>query len=121
MESTPVNWEALDSLVISFAKSEHLIEDSSALASPSSSPSSSSSYQYRLLIRQIRRSIEAGDVDGAIYLLREHVPVLLDDHRILFRLQKQVRPFSHGDDIFGGGGLTFMLFVICVFRNLSSY
>ncbi|KAL0909604.1 hypothetical protein M5K25_020488 [Dendrobium thyrsiflorum] len=88
MESTLVNWEALDSLVISFAKSEHLIEDSSALSSPSS-PSSSSSYQYRLLIRQIRRSIEAGDVDSAIYLLREHVPVVLDDHRILFRLQKQ--------------------------------
>lgn len=90
MESTPVNWEALDSLVISFAKSEHLIEDSSALSSSSSSsPSSSSSYQHRLLIRQIRRSIEAGDVDGAIYLLREHAPVVLDDHRILFRLQKQ--------------------------------
>ncbi|XP_020591283.1 uncharacterized protein LOC110032108 [Phalaenopsis equestris] len=88
MESTPVNWEALDSLVTSFAKSDHLIEDSSGLSSPSS-PSSSSSYQYRLLIRQIRRSIEAGDVDGAVCLLREHVPVVLEDHRILFRLQKQ--------------------------------
>ncbi|KAG0487085.1 hypothetical protein HPP92_009180 [Vanilla planifolia] len=94
MESTPVNWESLDSLVINFAKSEHLIEDSSAPSSPSSSSASSSSnssssYHSRLLIRQIRRSIESGDVDSAIYLLREHAPVVLDDHRILFRLQKQ--------------------------------
>ncbi|XP_010916642.1 uncharacterized protein [Elaeis guineensis] len=93
MESTPVNWEALDSLVLDFAKSEHLLEDSSPSTSPSSSSpsssSSSSSYRSRLIIRQIRRCIEAGDVDGAIDQLRLHVPAVLDDHRILFRLQKQ--------------------------------
>lgn len=89
MESTPVNWEALDSLIISFAKTEHLIEDSSLHSPPPSFPSSCSSYQHRLLIRQIRRSIEAGDVDGAINILSGNAPVVLEDHRILFRLQKQ--------------------------------
>ncbi|KAL4582316.1 hypothetical protein LXL04_006863 [Taraxacum kok-saghyz] len=88
----PVNWEALDSLVIEFAKSENLIEDSSPPASPSSSsPSScsSSSYQYRVLILQIRRLLQFGDIDSAIDLLHLHVPSVLDDHRLLFRLQKQ--------------------------------
>ncbi|KAL3526767.1 hypothetical protein ACH5RR_011423 [Cinchona calisaya] len=87
MDSTPVNWEALDALVIDFAKSENLIEDSTPSPSPSSS--SSSSYHSRLLIRQIRRSLEAGDIDVALDLLRVHAPFALDDHRLLFRLQKQ--------------------------------
>lgn len=89
---SPVNWEALDSLVIEFAKSENLIEDSSPPASPSSSsPSScsSSSYQYRVLILQIRRLLQFGDIDSAIDLLRLHAPSVLEDHRLLFRLQKQ--------------------------------
>ncbi|XP_028106382.1 uncharacterized protein LOC114305486 [Camellia sinensis] len=94
MESMPVNWEALDALVIDFAKSENLIEDSAvsssspSSSSPSSSPSSFS-YHSRLLIRQIRRSLEVGDIDVAIDLLRVHAPLILDDHRLLFRLQKQ--------------------------------
>ncbi|KAJ8567241.1 hypothetical protein K7X08_019449 [Anisodus acutangulus] len=96
MNSIPVNWEALDSLIIDFVKSENLIEDS---VSPSTSPSpslssstsssSSSSYQSRLLIRQIRRSVECGDMYAAIDLLRLHAPFVLDDHRLLFCLQKQ--------------------------------
>ncbi|GMH24602.1 hypothetical protein Nepgr_026445 [Nepenthes gracilis] len=92
MDSTPVNWEALDRLVIEFAKSENLIEESS---SPPSSPSSSSqspsssSYQSRLLIRQIRRSLESGDISSALDLLHLRAPAILDDHRLLFRLQKQ--------------------------------
>lgn len=101
MDSTPVNWEALDALIIDFAKSENLFEDSysssSSLSSTPSSPSSSSSpspssssYHSRLVIRQIRRSLEAGDVDAAIDLLRNHAPFILDDDRLLFRLQKQV-------------------------------
>lgn len=90
-----MNWEALDDLVIDFAKSENLIEDSFSSPSPLSSPSpsssvSSSSYQSRLIIRQIRRCLEAGDIDSAIDLLRTHAPFVLDDHRLLFRLQKQV-------------------------------
>lgn len=100
--TTPVNWEALDALVIDFAKSENLIEDSfasssspsSVHSSPSSSSSpslSSSSYHSRLIIRQIRRSLECGDVDAAIDILRAHAPFILDDHRLLFRLHKQVR------------------------------
>lgn len=93
MESTPVNWETLDNLVIDFAKSENLIEDSSSSSSssftPSSSPSSSSSYHSRLIIRQIRRSLESGDIDAAMDLLQIHAPSILHDHRILFRLQKQ--------------------------------
>ncbi|KAL5557033.1 hypothetical protein UlMin_039269 [Ulmus minor] len=93
MESTLVNWEALDALVIEFAKSENLIEDWFASSSPSSSPSSpslsSSSYHSRLIIRQIRRSLEVGEVDAAIDLLRAHAPFVLDDYRLLFRLQKQ--------------------------------
>ncbi|XP_057500144.1 uncharacterized protein LOC130784328 isoform X1 [Actinidia eriantha] len=90
MESMPVNWEALDALVIGFAKSENLIEDSAVSShSPPPSPSSSSSYHSRLLIRQIRRSLEVGDIDAAVDLLRARTPSLLDDHRLLFRLQKQ--------------------------------
>ncbi|KAJ8764381.1 hypothetical protein K2173_006121 [Erythroxylum novogranatense] len=93
MDSTPVNWEALDSLVIDFAKSENLMEDSlsspSQLSSPSSSSVSSSSYHSRLIIRQIRRCLETGDIDSAIDLLRVHGRFILDDHRFLFRLQKQ--------------------------------
>lgn len=83
-----VNWESLDALVVEFARSERLIEDAHP-ASPPSSPSSSS-YGSRLVNRQIRRSLEAGDVDAAIELLRSHAPFILDDRRILFRLQKQV-------------------------------
>ncbi|KAK7251062.1 hypothetical protein RIF29_33937 [Crotalaria pallida] len=95
MESAPVNWETLDALVIDFAKSENLIEDSDSVPSPSpsSSPSSSSpsssSYQLRLVIRQIRRSLESGAIDAAVDLLRLHAPSILTDHRILFRLHKQ--------------------------------
>lgn len=92
MDSTPVNWEALDSLIVDFAKSENLIEETTVSSPPSSSPSSSpasSSYYLRLLIRQIRRSLEVGDIDAALDLLRAHVPFVLDDHRYLFRLQKQ--------------------------------
>ncbi|KAG4943729.1 hypothetical protein JHK85_048375 [Glycine max] len=91
MESTPVNWEALDALLIDFAKSENLIEDSSApSSSPSPSPSpSSSSYHSRLVIRQIRRAVETGAIDAAVALLRLHAPSILTDHKILFRLHKQ--------------------------------
>ncbi|XP_059293662.1 uncharacterized protein LOC132046873 isoform X2 [Lycium ferocissimum] len=77
-----VNWEALDSLIIDFVKSENLIEEDS-VGSPSSC------YQSRLLIRQIRRSVEYGHIDAAIDLLRVHAPSVLDDHRLLFSLQKQ--------------------------------
>ncbi|XP_077251485.1 ran-binding protein in the microtubule-organising centre protein [Tasmannia lanceolata] len=89
MESMPVNWEALDSLVIEFVKSENLVEEfQNSPPSPPPSPSSSS-YRSRLLIRQIRKSLEIGDVDFAINLLRIHAPSVLEDHRLLFRLQKQ--------------------------------
>ncbi|KAK4791505.1 hypothetical protein SAY86_031918 [Trapa natans] len=94
MESTPVNWESLDVLVVDFVRSENLIEDtapssSSSTGSSPSSLSSSSSYRSRLVNRQIRRSLEAGEVDAAIKLLRSHAPSILEDRRILFRLQKQ--------------------------------
>ncbi|TQD91414.1 hypothetical protein C1H46_022982 [Malus baccata] len=101
MDSTPINWEALDALIIDFAKSEKLVEDSSSTFTTSSSPPSSppsssspssissSSYHSRLIIRQIRRALEAGHIDAAIGLLRSHAPFILDDHRLLFRLQKQ--------------------------------
>ncbi|XP_020209052.1 uncharacterized protein LOC109793985 isoform X2 [Cajanus cajan] len=82
MESMPVNWEALDALLIDFAKSENLIEDSSA-------PSTSSSYHSRLLIRQIRHSLETAAIDAALHLLRLHAPSILSDRKILFRLHKQ--------------------------------
>ncbi|KAK4260072.1 hypothetical protein QN277_003240 [Acacia crassicarpa] len=91
MESMSVNWETLDNLVIDFAKSENLIEDSpsSTAFTSSSSPSSSSSYHSRLIIRQFRRSLESGDIDAAMDLLQIHAPSILLDHKILFRLQKQ--------------------------------
>ncbi|KAI3992011.1 hypothetical protein MKX01_014902 [Papaver californicum] len=85
MDSTPVNWDTLDSLVINFAKSENLLED---FTESSSSPSSSG-YHSRLVIRKIRKLIEIGDIDSSINLLRVHAPFILDDHRLLFRLQKQ--------------------------------
>lgn len=94
MESTPVNWEALDALVIEFAKTENLIEASSTTSSAPSPSPSSSSYQSRLVIRQIRRSLESGAVDAAVDLLGFHAPSILSDHRILFRLQKQVSHLS---------------------------
>ncbi|XP_047174845.1 uncharacterized protein LOC124842417 isoform X1 [Vigna umbellata] len=84
MESTPVNWEALDALLIDFAKSENLIEEDSSAPSPSSS-----SYHSRLLIRHIRRSLHTGAIDAAVHLLRLHAPSILTDHKILFRLHKQ--------------------------------
>ncbi|KMT09336.1 hypothetical protein BVRB_6g134310 isoform A [Beta vulgaris subsp. vulgaris] len=110
MDSTPVNWEALDALIVEFAKSENLLienndsslspppspSSSSLSPPPSSSPSpspssspSSSSYQSRLLIRRIRRLLESGDIDSALNLLRLHAPSILNDHRLLFCLQKQ--------------------------------
>ncbi|XP_026445879.1 uncharacterized protein LOC113346630 isoform X2 [Papaver somniferum] len=84
MDSTPVNWDTLDSLIINFAKSENLLEDCTESSSPSSS-----GYHSRLVIRQIRKLIEIGDIDSSINLLRIHAPFVLDDHRLLFRLQKQ--------------------------------
>lgn len=87
-----MNWEALDSLVIDFARSENLISDPSSSSSSSSSPPpspSSSSYRSRILIRQIRRLVEIGDIDASIDLLRLHAPAVLDERRLLFRLQKQ--------------------------------
>ncbi|XP_026455829.1 uncharacterized protein LOC113356814 isoform X2 [Papaver somniferum] len=84
MDSTPVNWDTLDSLIINFAKSENLLEDCTESSSPSSS-----GYHSRLVIRQIRKFIEIGDIDSSISLLRIHAPFVLDDHRLLFRLQKQ--------------------------------
>ncbi|WVZ22496.1 hypothetical protein V8G54_001040 [Vigna mungo] len=84
MESTPVNWEALDALLIDFAKSENLIEEDSSAPSPSSS-----SYHSRLLIRHIRRSLHTGAIDAAVHLLHLHAPSILTDQKILFRLHKQ--------------------------------
>uniref|UniRef100_A0A1J3J7M2 Glucose-induced degradation protein 8-like protein n=1 Tax=Noccaea caerulescens TaxID=107243 RepID=A0A1J3J7M2_NOCCA len=105
MDSTPVNWEALDALIIDFVSSENLVEDACANSSPSpvSSPSSSS-YHARLIIRRIRNSIESGDIENAIDILRSHAPFVLDDHRILFRLQKQkfielLRKGTHEDRV----------------------
>ncbi|XP_073018780.1 uncharacterized protein [Primulina eburnea] len=86
MDSIPVNWEALDALLTDFAKSEQLIEDSSP---PSPPTPSSSSYRWRVMIRQIRHLLESGDVESAIDLLQSHSPDVLNDHRLLFRLQKQ--------------------------------
>ncbi|KAG2719827.1 hypothetical protein I3760_02G009600 [Carya illinoinensis] len=100
MDSTPVNWEALDALIIDFAQSENLIEGLLCSSSPPSSPASSSSsssssslstssYHSRLIIWKIRRSLEAGDIDTAMDFLRAHAPSILDDRRLLFQLQKQ--------------------------------
>ncbi|KAL6642994.1 hypothetical protein ACP70R_021175 [Stipagrostis hirtigluma subsp. patula] len=103
----PVNWEALDALVLDFIRSDRLVQPSPAASpSPPSSPSStstttttdttacsssssSSSYRSRLLIRRARRALEAGEVDAALALLRAHAPAALSDHRLLFHLHKQ--------------------------------
>ncbi|KAL5982428.1 hypothetical protein ACLOJK_016499 [Asimina triloba] len=69
----------------------NLLEDSSSSSSSSPSPPSpsSSSYRSRLLIRQIRRPVQIGDIDSAVALLQAHAPAVLDDRRLFFRLQKQ--------------------------------
>jgi len=107
----PVNWDALDALVLDFARSDRLVVPPHADAAdatcpsppsspssctttatssvPSSSSSSSSSYRSRLLILCARRALEAGDVDAALALLRAHAPAALADHRLLFHLHKQ--------------------------------
>ncbi|GJM84424.1 hypothetical protein PR202_ga00092 [Eleusine coracana subsp. coracana] len=104
----PVNWEALDALVLDFVRSDRLVLPSPPPSpSPPSSPSSSStttatsasssdsstsssaSYRSRQLIRHSRRALEAGDVDAALALLRAHAPAALRDHRLLFHLHKQ--------------------------------
>ncbi|KAL5231136.1 hypothetical protein ABZP36_029912 [Zizania latifolia] len=98
----PVNWDALDALVIDFARSDCLVlppvspsppsspsSSSTTTATSSSVPSSSSSYRSRLLIRRARRALEEGDVDAALALLRAHTPAALLDHRLLFHLYKQ--------------------------------
>jgi len=109
----PVNWDALDALVLDFVRSDRLVvpphadADDATCPSPPSSPSSctttatssvpstssssSSSYRSRLLILRARRALEAGDVDAALALLRAHAPAALADHRLLFHLHKQVR------------------------------
>ncbi|XP_024007453.1 uncharacterized protein LOC18013009 isoform X2 [Eutrema salsugineum] len=112
MDSTPVNWEALDALIIDFVSSENLVveEDTCAnssqspLSSPSSPSISSSSYHARLIIRRIRNSIESGDIEAAMDIIRSNAPFVLDDHRILFRLQKQkfielLRKGTHEDRV----------------------
>ncbi|CAL4924708.1 unnamed protein product [Urochloa decumbens] len=110
----PVNWDALDGLVLDFARSDSLVvpppaspaapadaagpsppsspsssTTTATSAAPSSSSSSSSSYRSRLLIHRARRALEAGDVDAALALLRAHAPAALADHRLLFHLHKQ--------------------------------
>ncbi|XP_078444307.1 ran-binding protein in the microtubule-organising centre protein [Wolffia australiana] len=93
MGSCSVNWEALDSLAMNFAESENLVEDRPSSPSSSSAfstaSSSSSCFRVRLVVRQVRSALEEGNVDDAIDLLRRHAPAVLDDHRLLFRLQKQ--------------------------------
>ncbi|KAL4196959.1 hypothetical protein AMTRI_Chr04g185720 [Amborella trichopoda] len=92
MESMPVNWDALDSIVLDYAIADNLLHPSSPSSSPSLSPTlslSSSSYHSRLLIQQIHQSLGSGDVDSALHLLQRHAPSVLDDHRLLFRLHKQ--------------------------------
>jgi len=112
----PVNWDALDALVLDFVRSDRLVVPPHADAAdatcpsppsspssctttatssvPSSSSSSSSSYRSRLLILRARRALEAGDVDAALALLRAHAPAALADHRLLFHLHKQVRALA---------------------------
>ncbi|OEL21481.1 hypothetical protein BAE44_0017501 [Dichanthelium oligosanthes] len=109
----PVNWDALDGLVLDLARSDRLVVPPHAApdaadaacpsppsspnsstttatsSSPSSSSSSSSSYRSRLLILHARRALEAGEVDAALALLRAHAPAALADHRLLFHLHKQ--------------------------------
>uniref|UniRef100_A0A0E0EX59 CTLH domain-containing protein n=1 Tax=Oryza meridionalis TaxID=40149 RepID=A0A0E0EX59_9ORYZ len=102
--SPPVNWDALDALVLDFARSDRLLLPSAspsppsspsssstttATSSSSSAPSPSSSYRSRLLIRRARTALEEGDVDAALALLRAHAPAALLDHRLLFHLHKQ--------------------------------
>lgn len=101
IERTPVNWFALDALVLDYAKSERLLLDhdngahspspstTSCSSSSSSFNSSSSSNCIREVIEATRKLIEEGSIDQVFSLLSLHAPAVLDDQHLVFRLQKQ--------------------------------
>lgn len=101
IERTPVNWVALDALVLDYAKSERLLLDhdngahspststTSCCSSSSSFNSSSSSNCIRGVIEATRKLIEEGSIDQVFSLLSLHAPAVLDDQHLVFRLQKQ--------------------------------
>jgi len=99
IEGTPVNWVALDALVLDYAKSERLLLDhdngvhspspSTTSSSSSSSSNSSSSNSIREVIERIRKLTEEGNIDQVFSLLALHASAVLDDQHLVFRLQKQ--------------------------------
>lgn len=100
IERTPVNWVALDALVLDYAKSERLLLDhdngvhspspsTNSCSSSSSSNSSSLSNCIREVIETIRKLTEEGNIDQVFSLLALHASAVLDDQHLIFRLQKQ--------------------------------
>lgn len=79
-EKVPVNWNALDALVIDYAETEQLLLGSDK---------SLSSFVLRSTISHIRRLIEEGSINEALELLQRQAPSVLQDQKLLFRLHKQ--------------------------------
>ena len=82
MDAQPVNWNALDELVVDYLDHEHLVESTEDGLSVPPSP--------RDIIHVIRLLVEAGCITEALHLMHQHVPMVLEDQRLLFRLHKQV-------------------------------
>lgn len=80
INKVPVNWTALDALVLDYAEAEQLLVGSDKHMN---------SYVLRSTIGHIRRLIEQGAIGEALDMLQLHAPSVLQDQRLLFRLHKQ--------------------------------
>ncbi|MCO5546584.1 hypothetical protein L7F22_000013 [Adiantum nelumboides] len=79
-EKVPVNWNALDALILDYADAEQLLLESDK---------SLGSFVLRSTISHIRGLIEKGSINEALELLKLQAPSVLQDQRLLFRLHKQ--------------------------------
>eukprot|EP00250_Pteridium_aquilinum_P000798 c10963_g1_i1 orf=536-2674(-) len=80
IEKVPVNWNALDALVLDYAEAEQLLVGSEK---------NMTSFVLRSTISHIRRLVEQGSISEALDLLQLHAPSALQDQRLLFQLHKQ--------------------------------
>ncbi|KAH7446944.1 hypothetical protein KP509_01G083400 [Ceratopteris richardii] len=79
-ENVPVNWNALDALVLDYAENEQLLLGSEKCLE---------SFMLRSTVNHVRGLIEQGSIDEALDLIQRHAPCVLQDQRLLFRLHKQ--------------------------------
>lgn len=80
IDRVPVNWDALDALVLDYADAEQLLLGNDNCMN---------SYVLRSTISYIRKLIEQGAINEALDMLQLHAPSVLQDQRLLFQLHKQ--------------------------------